>query len=117
MRLYNQTRRFGLGSAKRAAGFFDRLRGLIGRDPENFGEALWIVPCCGIHTFGMRRPLDIVFLNRDKQVIKMAINVRPFSPGVVCPGAYSVLEFFSGAWDPSQLAVGDRLAILDEVEK
>jgi len=115
-RLYNRTQAADLGPARRAAGFVGRLCGLIGKNPDHFHEGLWIVPCCGVHTLGMRHPLDIVFLNRGGEVLRLAANIRPFSPGVVCAGAHSVLEFFSGEWDRSKVAVGDRLDFLEEGE-
>jgi len=39
-----------------------RNKGLLGRNSLASGEGLWIVPCEAIHTFGMRFPIDLVYL-------------------------------------------------------
>ena len=46
-----------------------RNKGLLGRDGLGGGEGLWIVPCESVHTFFMRFPIDLVYLDR-KNVVK-----------------------------------------------
>src|SRR5690606_10494647 len=46
----------------RARGFAGRLRGLIARPLPAPGSGLWIEPCAAVHTFGVRGPLDLVFV-------------------------------------------------------
>ena len=50
---------------KRRDSVLKRMKGLIGRSAEEFvaGKALWIVPSEGIHTFGMRFPIDAAYLD------------------------------------------------------
>ncbi|MFM2152962.1 MAG: hypothetical protein RL199_1397, partial [Pseudomonadota bacterium] len=47
----------------RATGFFDRLRGLLGRPSLDPDVGLWIEPCDGVHTFFMRFPIDVAVLD------------------------------------------------------
>jgi uncharacterized membrane protein (UPF0127 family) len=47
-----------------ATGLSARLIGLAFLDPEAAGEGLLIPRCSSVHTFGMRFPLDVVFLDR-----------------------------------------------------
>ncbi len=49
-----------------ADGHWSRLRGLMGRSPATFrsGDGLWILPCKGVHTMGMRFPIDVVYLTQ-----------------------------------------------------
>ena len=41
----------------------DRAVGLLSRSGLNPGEALWIVPSRGVHTCGMRFPIDVIALD------------------------------------------------------
>ncbi len=66
MRARNVTRGTLLGgSILPADTFLLRLKGLIGRGGLGPGEGLWISPCRCIHSFGMRFPIDAVFVGRD----------------------------------------------------
>jgi len=57
-------------------------------------EALHIQPCSDVHSFGMKYPLDIVFLDKAGRVVKSG-ELKPNS-WLFCRGAYSVLEFKAG---------------------
>jgi uncharacterized membrane protein (UPF0127 family) len=46
-----------------AVGVRARLLGLAGLDVERVGSGLLIPHCSSVHTFGMRFPLDLVFLD------------------------------------------------------
>jgi len=48
-----------------AVGFRSRLLGLAGLRRDAVGPGLLIPGCSSVHTFGMRFPLDLVFLDRD----------------------------------------------------
>jgi uncharacterized membrane protein (UPF0127 family) len=63
------------------------------------GEALWIPRCSAIHTFGMRFALDLVWLDRDEQVVKVDRDVRPARIRY-CRQAASVIETVTGGADP-----------------
>ena len=62
-----------------------RNKGLLGRDGLAPGEGLWIVPCESVHTFFMRFPIDLVYLDRKNTIKKvrrcgpMAAFGLPFS--------------------------------------
>ena len=64
--------------AEVAETFAERLRGLIGRDGLAPGEGLLITRCNCIHTFFMRFPIDVAFLDRRGAVVKTVRNVRPW---------------------------------------
>ena len=53
-----------------ADSYFLRLRGLIGRDVVSLGGLL-IKPCNQIHTFHMAYPIDVVYLSKDYEVVKI----------------------------------------------
>jgi uncharacterized membrane protein (UPF0127 family) len=85
-----------------------RRKGLLGRVNLAAGEGLWIVPCEAVHTFGMKFPIDLVFLDRNKIVKKVKHNVVPGRLSM-CLSAHSVLELASGAIQLSGTLPGDKL--------
>ena len=94
--VYNQTREtFVATEVTVANNYLLRLVGLLGKTARwaQPGRGLWIIPCRGVHTLGMMFPLDLVFLNKEKQVIHVEEYVRPFRISKVFRKAASVLEF------------------------
>jgi uncharacterized protein len=83
-----------------------RRKGLLGRDGLSAGEGLWIVPCESVHTFGMRFPIDLVYLDRNKKVRKVRSGVPPWRLSA-CLSAHSVLELASGTIRMTQTRPGD----------
>jgi uncharacterized membrane protein (UPF0127 family) len=90
-----------------------RLCGLIGTAAQDFqfGQALWIVPCRGVHTFGMRFALDLIYLDRSGNVVEVLENVGPWRIAPVHFGAASVLELPAGAIHTTGTRCGDRIEI------
>lgn len=70
--------------------FLSRARGLLGRR-LGANEGLIITPCSAVHSFGMRYPIDVVFLDRNHIVKKIVTNFRPWRVAS-CFGSRSVLE-------------------------
>ena len=68
-----------------------RLLGLALLRRERAGEGLLIPRCRSVHTFGMRFPLDLLFLDEEERIVSLH---RCVPPGriVRCPAAVSVLE-------------------------
>ena len=64
-----------------AANTWTRLRGLLGRKPLEAAaqEGLLIEPCSSVHTFWMRYPLDLIFLDSNSRVVGICENVTPWS--------------------------------------
>jgi uncharacterized membrane protein (UPF0127 family) len=85
-----------------------RRKGLLGRSGLPAGEGLWIVPCESVHTFGMKFPIDLVYLDRKKKVKKVRSSVPPWRLSA-CLSAHSVLELASGTILMTQTRPGDTL--------
>jgi hypothetical protein len=96
--------------ARRAA---DRLRGLLPRAGLDAGEALVLMPCAGIHTFGMRFPIDLVLVDRQLRVIAAREAIRPNRIATLRP-CYAALELPVGVVRSSRTAIGDSLEFRDE---
>jgi uncharacterized protein len=75
-----------------------RLRGLAGLDRLPAGWALRIPHCRSVHTFGMRFPLDVLFLDREGDVARVARGVPP-GRLIACSRARAVLETNAGEAD------------------
>jgi uncharacterized membrane protein (UPF0127 family) len=87
-----------------------RMRGLLGKRGLHSGEGLLIRPAPSIHTFFMRFPIDVVFLSRQGEVLKVAERVPPWRARS-CRHSYAVLELAAGEAGRRGIAVGDRLDI------
>jgi uncharacterized membrane protein (UPF0127 family) len=68
-----------------------RLLGLELLCRKRAGPGLLIPSCRSVHTFGMRFPLDLLFLDADGRVIELRRDVPPHR-FVRCPAAAAVLE-------------------------
>src|SRR4029077_13369300 len=68
-----------------------RLLGLAPLPRQRAGAGLLIPPCRSIHTFGMRFPIDVLFLDEVNRVIELRRAVPPCRV-LRCPGAMAVLE-------------------------
>jgi uncharacterized membrane protein (UPF0127 family) len=112
--VYNRTRdAFLTLEAGVADTYLLRLVGLLGKAKRwvQSGGGLWIVPSRGVHTIGMLFPIDLVFLNDQKVVVRVDEFVRPFSISRVCLKARSVLELPPHTVFRTRTQVGDVLEI------
>lgn len=82
----------------------ERMRGLRGHPPPAPREAMLLRKCRSVHTFGMRAPISVAFLDRKMTVIE----VRRCRPGrfVTRLSARHVLETGLG----SAIRIGDRFS-------
>ena len=109
LRIFNRTRHTVLGTSIQMADCgATRRKGLLGRSGLSWGEGLWIVPCESVHTFWMRFPIDLVYLDRNKKVKKVRSGVAPWRVSA-CLSAHSVLELVSGTISTTQTRPGDTL--------
>jgi uncharacterized protein len=109
LRIVNSTRGSVLATAADVADTSLKRRvGLLKHTCLPAGEGLWISPCEGIHTFGMKFPIDVVFLDRDKKVVKVRPHMGPRRISLCLP-AHSVLELPAGVIAEARTQPGDQL--------
>jgi uncharacterized membrane protein (UPF0127 family) len=90
-----------------ARGWRERQAGLAGLDDLPPERALHILRCPAVHTFGMRFPLDLVWLDRHGAVIRIDRDV-PARRQRACLRARSVVECRAGCADAFVAAgIGD----------
>ena len=87
-----------------------RMIGLLNRRKFAEGEGLLFDRCYGVHTFGMRFPIDVLFLDKDLQVIRAVKSLPPYRTSVVRKAVY-VLELPVGALENTRTAEGDQIQI------
>jgi uncharacterized protein len=93
--------------------FWQRARGLLLRERLLDTTGVLIEPCRAIHTIGMRRSIDVIFLDRRGWVREIRSHVKPYR--MVMSGftdVFSVVEFASGTCEKRDIQVGDRLVYL-----
>jgi uncharacterized protein len=111
---FNRTREAYLATQVRVAGtHWSRFRGLMCADAASFpaGRGLWLVPSRGVHTFAMRFPIDVLYLDRDKTVVHLEQNLKPWRMAPVRRNAISVLELPENTLRSTRTAVGDQIEI------
>lgn len=114
MRIQNDTRGTQLADRAWAArGFWPRLVGLLGRSQLEPGEGLLIEPCSSVHTAFMRFTIDVIYIDREGVVVKLAPGMRPFRMSMVMRGARSVVELPSGTIEETGTSAGDQLTFED----
>jgi uncharacterized protein len=112
--VYNKTREtFVATETTLADDYFRRLIGLLGKTKRwaKLGRGLWIIPSRGVHTIGMLFPIDIIFLNKNREVVHVEEHLRPFRISRVSLKASSVLELPAHTIYLSGTKVGDQLEI------
>jgi uncharacterized membrane protein (UPF0127 family) len=110
----NMTRHCCLSDGVRVADSFrSRLVGLLRETAEwtQSGAGLWIVPCCSVHTMGLRFPIDILFLDRHNVIVNQQEFLSPGRISRICWRAASVLELPPGTIARTGTAVGDQIEI------
>ena len=89
-----------------------RNRGLLKHTSLEKGDGLWIAPTQAVHMFFMKFALDLVYLDRQKKVVKVRQNVKPWRISAALR-AHSVLELPVGTIDDSRTEAGDQLEFVN----
>lgn len=89
-----------------ATGFWSRAKGLLWAKADF--SPLFFAHCRCVHTFGMRRPIGLVWLTSQNTVVHLDPYVHPWSIRV-CIQANNVLEYNPSDATFAQLKIGDVL--------
>ena len=90
-----------------------RLKGLLGQTSEDFsaGKGLWIMPSQGVHTIGMKMPIDVVYLDSEYRIVHVCHALAPFRIAALKLKARSVIELPAGTLALTETSIGDVLEI------
>lgn len=110
--IVNSTKNTVVGTAIGvAATLRSRLVGLLGKRHLDPGDGLLIVPSSGVHTWGMRFPIDVVALDSRMRVVVLREHLGGFRIAAVGWRTRSVLELPAGTIGSSHITIDDQLAI------
>lgn len=110
--VHNHTRSQPLVSrAELADTFWARLRGLMGRPSLAAGEGLILKGEKNIHTFFMKFPIDVLYIDRGWRVVRLDKAMPPNRIGPFVPRSFYVVELPEGVIEKTGTNVGDQLAL------
>jgi uncharacterized protein len=114
LRALNTSKNVALAVRVRSAkSLIHRTVGLLGTSQLPEGEGLWLAPCPSIHTFFMRYPIDVVFLDAAGTVLYQA-TLPPWRITRFVAHSRGALELSAGTLQRTQTVVGDRIELKEE---
>ena len=91
---------------KIAKTFLEKVVGLLA---AREAYALLFKTRFGLHTIGMRYPIDVVILDKENRVVAMKDNIKPFSMYFWNPMHDTLIELPSGFIKQKKIQVGDSV--------
>lgn len=76
--------------------FFSRLLGLMFRQSIDGSTAYVLKPCNGIHSFFMRFPIDVIFIDKENRILLCVENMKPWRINPIVKNAHAVIEMKAG---------------------
>ena len=117
---YNQTRECFLGLEVDGADLsLAKLKDRIASLALKSGEGLWLSPFRGLPEWGIRVPLDLLYLDQECRVIDVVESYPVFRANAATPQPASVLALPTHSIYSSQTQAGDQLVlcVADEMQK
>lgn len=97
MKIYNSTQNNLISDdAKVADNFYTRSVGLLSREYLSENEALILKPCCSVHTFFMKFAIDVLFVNKQNEIVALYENVKAFRILPIHFNSHYVVELPAG---------------------
>jgi uncharacterized protein len=113
MRLINQTKNTILAEdVFLARAPFSRMKGLLGRKVFLPGQAIILEPSNSIHTFFMRFPIDILFVDKNYKIIEILPEFSPNKISRIYWHSSRVIELPAGRLNLTNTKVQDQLQLL-----
>jgi len=86
---------------------FTRIKGLMFKKEINKG--LLIKPCSSIHTFFMRKNIDVLFLDKQGVIIKMIHSMKPWKISPFVLKAKAVIELPENTIEKMNIKLYDKI--------
>ena len=99
------------GNIEVAGTFMTRLVGLLGKKKLEQGEGLLLRPCRQIHTWFMSFEIDVIFLNKNGQIMALIAGMKPGLASPKVKHCSQVLEMVAGSIARYDLHIGTVLEI------
>jgi len=109
---YNQTRECFLGLEVDGADLsLAKLKDRVASLALKSGEGLWLTPFRGLPEWGIRVPLDLLYLDQDCKVIDVVESYPVFRANAATPRPATVLALPTHSIYSSQTQLGDQLVL------
>ncbi len=99
-----------------ATSLWARAKGLLGRRALPEGEGLVIWPCNSVHCLGMRFPIDVLYVSKRGDILRILPQMRPQRIGPIVLRSHYVIELPAGTAARHGVAIGHRI-VLEPVEE
>lgn len=85
----------------------------MGKRDMSEDEGLLLVPCNSVHCMFMRFPIDLLFLDRDFNIVKIIESFKPWKATPIFRGCHQVIELRAGVAAKKGVSEKDKLGITD----
>lgn len=92
---------------KIASSTFSRMMGLMGK--SNIDYALFFNHCNNIHTFFMKEPIDVIYIDKESKIIYMDNPINPWKMGKIIKKSKSLIELPEGTIKKYNIYVGQKI--------
>ena len=94
-----------------AKNMFSRMKGLMGKNTVEKG--LLLSPCNSIHTFFMKVPIDVLYLDKCGHIVSMNNPIIPWKVGKMIRHSKAVIELPSGTIKKSNIKLNQKVTFLN----
>lgn len=91
--------------------FTEKLVGLLRHKELKPPNGLLLCGCKQVHTFGMKFPIDVIFLSRDDEVLYIEHELTPGKISRYATNAYWALELAAGVAKSTNLKISDKIKL------
>ena len=92
-----------------ADSFLTRFAGLMFQKKLPPATGLFLAPCNSVHMCFMRFAIDVVYLDKEFNIIKVEKNLKPWIGLSMCSKAWATLEMTAGEAERCGCEVGRKL--------
>ena len=92
-----------------AGSFFTRLNGLMFCKTLPPATGLLLEPCNSVHMCFMSFAIDVIYLDKEYNIIKIVKNLKPWIGVSLCSKAWATLEMTAGEAEHCGFEVGRKL--------
>lgn len=92
--------------------FGSRLMGLMFKKQLQPKSGVHIKPCASVHTFFMKFPIDVIYVDQDMQVVGLEHSLEPGKIGKRFKNVHSVIEVEAGSIKHHGITTGQALKII-----
>lgn len=92
--------------------FFSRLKGLQFQKEFNEKDGLFLKKCSMVHTFFMFMRIDVIFLDKDYNIIHLKQGMKPWKISRYYPTARYILELPHKTIKKTKTKMNDKLKVI-----